>query len=96
VKLWQATNPDARDFRMETLGPKYTSTDLTPGKNGKYTGKPAAPAKGYTAYFVELTFPSGGKFPYKFTTGVVVTPDTYPHLAPVKGQTKIGPRPVRK
>src|SRR5262249_44019562 len=26
VKLWQATNPDARDFRLETLGPHYEST----------------------------------------------------------------------
>ena len=23
VKLWQATNPEARDFRIETLGPKW-------------------------------------------------------------------------
>jgi hypothetical protein len=25
-----------------------------------------------------LTFPSGGKYPYKFTTAVRVTPDTLP------------------
>ena len=28
VKLWQATNPSARDFRLESLGPVWTSQDL--------------------------------------------------------------------
>lgn len=28
VRLWQATNPDARDFRLETLGPAWTSDEL--------------------------------------------------------------------
>ena len=28
VKLWQATNPEARDFRIETLGPQYHGTAL--------------------------------------------------------------------
>lgn len=96
IKLWQATNPDARDFRMETLGPKYTSTDVKAVKPGKYSAKAEKPAKGFTAYFVEMTFPSGGKFPLKFTTGVVVTPDEYPFAAPVKGQTKLGARPQRR
>lgn len=93
VKLWQATNPEARDFRLETLGPRFTSTMLDPVKPGRYAAKPAAPEKGYTAYFIELTFPGEGEFPYKFTSGVVVTPDTYPFGPPVKGQTKIGPKP---
>ena len=95
VKLWQATNPDARDFRLETLGAKYTSTVLEPGKNGKYTAKPSSPAKGYTAYFIEMTFPSSGKMPFKFTSGVVVTPDTYPSGPPVAGKTKLGAIPAR-
>jgi PhoPQ-activated pathogenicity-related protein len=36
------------------------------------------PEKGWTAYFVELTWPSGGKYPFKFTTAVRVIPDTEP------------------
>ena len=96
VKLWQATNPDARDFRLETLGPKYTSTDVLPGKNGVYSAKPAAPAKGYTAYFLEMTYPSSGSKPFKFSTGVVVTPDTYPFGPPIPGQTKVGAVPPRR
>jgi hypothetical protein len=30
---------------------------------------------------VELQFPSGTKYPYKFTSGVKVWPDVYPHAA---------------
>jgi len=96
VKLWQATNPDGRDFRLEQIGPMYKSTELQPVKPGQYVGKVEKPAKGYTAYFVEMTFPSGGKYPYKFTSGVVVNPDTYPFAAPVKGQTKMGGRPAKR
>lgn len=40
------------------------------------------PAKGWTAFFVELTFPSGCKYPFKFTTAVRVTPDTLPYPPP--------------
>lgn len=79
VKLWQATNPDARDFRLETLGPKYTSTVLTDQGGGVYVGKVPEPAKGWTAFFVELTFPTGNPEPFKFTTQVRVVPDVLPH-----------------
>ena len=86
VKLWQATNPKARDFRLDTIGKAYTSTLLEPNAKGEYIGTVPAPAQGYTAYFVEMTYPSGGKYPYKFTSGVKVSPDTLPFPAPPKGQ----------
>ena len=85
VKLWQATNPEARDFRMETLGPKWQSTMLNP-EGGGYVGKVAEPAKGWTAFFVELTFPSGNPAPFKFTTQVRVVPDVLPHKFVPKGR----------
>ena len=78
VMLWQATNPKARDFRLETLGPAWTSTPLT-GANGIYTATVPA-AEGWTAFFVELTYP--GDTPLVFTTEVVVTPDVYPFDPP--------------
>ncbi len=84
VKLWQATNPKARDFRLETLGAAYKSTVLT-GKNGVYTARVEAPPAGFTAYFIEMTFPGPGKRPFKFTTGVRVTPDKYVAAAPKPG-----------
>lgn len=86
VKLWQATNPDARDFRLETLGPRYESTTLDDSGNGVYVGKISKPEKGWTAYFVELTFPSGCQAPFKFTTQVCVTPDTLPYKFVSKGK----------
>lgn len=83
VTLWQATNPDARDFRLEKIGPQYRPTGLN-GSNGKYEARVEKPAKGWTAWFVELTYPTG-KFPLKFTTPVRVIPDVYPfqeHIIP--------------
>ncbi len=82
MKLWQATNPKARDFRMEALGPVWTSTTLSAGKGGTYIGKATPPAAGWTGFFVELTYPTSGKYPMKFTTGVRVTPDTLPFASP--------------
>ena len=78
VKLWQAHNPEARDFRVETLGRAYTSTPLLPAADGLYVVKPPAPASGWTAWFVELTFDVPAAMPLKLTTGVTVTPDTLP------------------
>lgn len=89
VKLWQATNPNARDFRMETLGPRYESTDLGDSEGGVYVAKVAAPPKGWTAFFVELTFPSGSQPPFKFTTQVCVVPDVLPYKFVSKGPPRI-------
>ena len=83
VKLWQATNPDARDFRMETLGRKYTETTLEPKSEGVYEATVEKPEKGWTAAFIEVTY-DNQPAPFKFTSGVTVTPDTLPH----KGEFK--------
>jgi PhoPQ-activated pathogenicity-related protein len=88
VKLWQATNPEHRDFRLESIGPAYKSTDLTEQGGGIYVAHVTAPEKGWTAYFVEMTYPSGGKYPFKFTTAVRVNPDTEPFPAYV-------PKPIQ-
>jgi PhoPQ-activated pathogenicity-related protein len=86
VKLWQATNPDARDFRLETLGPKYESTPLRDQGGGVYLAKVPNPPKGWTAFFAELTYPSGCQFPFKFTTQVKVVPDVLPYKFAPKGR----------
>ncbi|MBX9600530.1 MAG: PhoPQ-activated pathogenicity-related family protein [Bryobacteraceae bacterium] len=78
VKLWQATNPDARDFRVDTIGKAYTASTLSPSGKGEYAGRVEKPAKGFTAFFVELTFPGAGRTPLKLTTEVSVTPDVLP------------------
>ncbi len=78
VNLWQGTNRKARDFRVDTIGKAFTSTRLEPSKDGSYVGKVLRPDTGYTAYFVELVYPSGTPYPFKFTTEVSVSPDVLP------------------
>lgn len=78
VKMWTAINPEARDFRVEKVGRIYKETLLTPVKTNEWVAKAPVIEKGFAAYFVELTFPSGGKYPLKVTTQVKVIPDTYP------------------
>lgn len=78
VLLWQATNEAARDFRLETLGPAWKSQPLAPAEEGAWEVKLAKPEKGWTAFFIELTFPNSSGIPFKFTTEVRVTPEMKP------------------
>ena len=78
VKLWQAHNANARDFRKETIGTTWTSTALKPDEQGQYTAQVAKPEEGWTAMFIELTYPTPAKVPLKLTTSVQVTPKTLP------------------
>lgn len=82
VNVWQATNPKARDFRLDVIGPAYTSTPLKEEKSGMYVARVDKPASGFTAFFVELIYDSGGKYPFKFTTEVSVVPDALPFKFP--------------
>lgn len=82
VNVWQATNPKARDFRVDTIGNAYTSTPLKEEKPGVYVARVNKPASGFTAFFVELVYDSGGKYPFKFTTEVSVVPDVLPFSFP--------------
>jgi PhoPQ-activated pathogenicity-related protein len=77
--LWTATNPTARDFRVETIGRVWQSTPLTPTDAGRYEVTVPAPEKGWTGYFVELHFDSGTQVPYRFSTEVRVVPDVLPY-----------------
>jgi PhoPQ-activated pathogenicity-related protein len=79
VHLWQAHNPKARDFRLQTIKDAYTSTPITDSGDGVYVGRIEPKTEGFTAFFVELTYPGLGEFPLKFTTAVRVLPDTLPH-----------------
>jgi PhoPQ-activated pathogenicity-related protein len=76
VRLWQAHNDKTRDFRVEHLGKAYSSTPMTARPDGSWVAHVDKPASGYTAFFVELTFPSGGAHPFKFSTEVSIVPDT--------------------
>jgi PhoPQ-activated pathogenicity-related protein len=93
VKLWRATNAHTRDFRVDTIGRADSSLDLQPASPGHYVARVPKPPTGYTAFFIELTFPAGDGHPFKFTTGVKVVPDVYPFPAP-RFRTPAGSHPA--
>jgi len=74
VRLWQAHNPSARDFRLESIGPAWTSLPLTDQGGGVYVGFVPEPAQGWSAFLVDLDFGDG----IILSTEVAVTPDTLP------------------
>jgi PhoPQ-activated pathogenicity-related protein len=82
VRLWQAVNPKARNFRFDAIGAAYKDTPLEPTGPNTWVARVPAPPAGWTAFFVEFSFPSGGPFPLKTTTGVRVLPETLPYPPP--------------
>jgi PhoPQ-activated pathogenicity-related protein len=94
VTLWQASNPDARDFRLETIGRAYTNSDLTDQSDGVYVGRVPQPEHGWTAFFVEMTFASAGSYPFKFTTGIRIVPDRLPFGPPPAEPGSVLSQPV--
>jgi PhoPQ-activated pathogenicity-related protein len=82
VQLWQAVNPNARNFRLDAIGAAYKNTPLSPSGPNTWVARVPTPAEGWTAFFVELTFSSGAKYPLKITSGVRVLPDKLPYPPP--------------
>ena len=79
ITLWHARNPQTRNFQVDSIGRAYQATDLPLRPDGRYTVRVEPPQSGYSAFFVELTYPEYDGMDLKLTTGVVVTPDTYPY-----------------
>jgi PhoPQ-activated pathogenicity-related protein len=74
VLMWQATNPNSRDFR-HGYHPEivYTSSVAVDQGGQTYIANPDMPAQGARAYFIELDYPSGiPGVPYQFTTEIHV------------------------
>jgi PhoPQ-activated pathogenicity-related protein len=82
--FWHATNPDARDFRLESFGPGWTNAPVAPQPDGRWVARLATPAKGWSAGLIELTFDLPGcPVPFKCSTEVLVVPDQLPfHFKP--------------
>jgi PhoPQ-activated pathogenicity-related protein len=79
IKLWQARSDERpRDFRIDVIGKVWTDSTLATQSGGKYEIDLDVPARGWKAYFVELTYHKEGKLPLKLTSGVTVLPDEYP------------------
>jgi PhoPQ-activated pathogenicity-related protein len=82
AKLWQALNPDARDFRLQTIGNAFTSTELPDRGGFTYAARVKPPARGFIAYFIELTYVTANNDMFTVTTNVRVTPDRLPFRPP--------------
>jgi len=85
VILWQAQNPTARDFRLETIGEAWIATPLEKSGNGEYALAAEPPLSGWTAHMVEVRYESAsllgfGLLTESYTTEVQVLPDTLPYL----------------
>ncbi|MFM1921325.1 MAG: hypothetical protein RLZZ303_2959 [Candidatus Hydrogenedentota bacterium] len=81
IQLWQGNNTAARDFRLESFGPNWRSSNVTTTTPNRYVVTVSEPAQGWTAWFVQATFPGPDPaldLPYGFSTPVRVTPDLYP------------------
>jgi len=94
--LWQATNPQARDFRVISIGKAYQGQMLKDQGGGVFVGKIEPPEKGWTAFFVELTFDVGQSFPLKLSTAVRILPDTLPYADLDPSKAPLETRPYRK
>ena len=78
IKQWEAVNIETRDFRVDAIGRSWTSTDLPRTNDGRYAVQIKHPENGYKAGLLEITFNPEDDIPFTFTSGTVVTPNTYP------------------
>ncbi|WP_267867279.1 PhoPQ-activated protein PqaA family protein [Burkholderia ambifaria] len=78
--LWQAENPNARDFRY-ACGIRYTSTPVGSAAAPPLRIPVEKPASGWRAYFVEATFDDG----FVATSPTYILGDGYPTVTPPAG-----------
>jgi PhoPQ-activated pathogenicity-related protein len=81
ARLWQATNAGARDFRRVTTGEAWQAEPLDDqgdGQHSLFSARLEAPAEGYTASFIELTFQDANGLPQTYSSRIHVTPDATP------------------
>jgi PhoPQ-activated pathogenicity-related protein len=79
ARLWTATNPAKRDFRLETFGKQWQAAALQPSAPNTYSATVPTPSAGWTASFMEFTFDVGASKPLTITTDVHVTPERLPY-----------------
>lgn len=80
ARMWQANNPDARDFRKASIGPSWHFQPLAPSSAGTYSVAVPTGHSGWTAYFIDLIYPGVGGIPQTYSTPIFITPDTLPFV----------------
>lgn len=89
--LWSASNPNARDFRMQTFGPNWHATPVPIGQDGVLEIPLEIPDSGWCGYFVEVTFPGIAGIPDKYSTPILILPETRPYNL---AQPRFDPEPT--
>lgn len=79
VNLWQAHNPQGRDFRIHTIGKSWKSTPLTMQADGTFQATLSLPEKGWSAYYIEIKFSTPSGHLLKISTDVTVVPELFPY-----------------
>lgn len=79
LSKWEAVNPAGRDFRLNVIGGSWQNERIPPEEDGIYVIPFDEPGSGYRAGLASVTFRPRSNFPMTFTTGTLVTPDTYPY-----------------
>jgi hypothetical protein len=92
ARFWQAHNPTARDFRLETIGRSWSFVPLAPTGPGTYSVPVPVPGDGWTAYFVDLIYPGVAGVPQTYSTSIFISPDTLPYEVtdPLLDQRRVG------
>jgi len=78
IKQWEAVNNETRDFRVDVIGRSWTSIDIPKSADGRYAVKIIPPENGYRAGLLEITFNPESDIPFTFTSGTLVSPNTFP------------------
>lgn len=82
AKLWHAVNPHARDFRLQSIGHAFHSTEVRGHANRTYSAQLEPPKRGFAAYFMELTYETLADDLFTVTTDVAIVPDVLPFALP--------------
>lgn len=82
AKLWRATDVNARDFRLQTIGAAFQSVDLPSIDTATFAIPAPAVARGWEASFLEITYKGVAGQPFTISTDVRITPDTLPFGPP--------------
>ncbi|TNF36755.1 MAG: PhoPQ-activated pathogenicity [Gammaproteobacteria bacterium] len=78
VKIWRANNPNARDFRKETIGESWVPTVVIPNAGGNYEAALQTEG-GFNAVYIEFIYLGMTGQPVSYSTEIMVTPDIYPY-----------------
>jgi PhoPQ-activated pathogenicity-related protein len=80
IRLWEAVNPSARDFKIYvTGGDAWQMKPLEVHEDGLYAIPVSPPETGFRGALLEVVFQPDSEFPLTLTSGTLITPDSYPY-----------------